>query len=140
MFYQVTPVDKASTATSCAEVQEMNLKSRWQDWVALVAGLYAVLSPIMTTTEASATWTMVGLGALLALAAAWSVVRPDAVVSEWTHVALGALLVLSPWVMGFADLTGLSWTAWVTGAVAVVMGLWALPESRSEHVRQVTAH
>lgn len=118
----------------------MTLSRRWQDWVALLAGLYAALSPIWTTTEDSATWTMVALGVLLALAAAWSIVRPDAVVSEWTHMGLGVLLVISPWVMSFTELTGLSWTAWATGVIAVGTGLWALPESRMEHAKHVTAH
>ena len=115
----------------------MKLSARWQDWVALVAGVYAVLSPIWTATETSATWTMIALGGLLALAAACSIVAPDAVVSEWTHVGLGVLLVISPWVAQFAEITAMAWTAWAVGAVAIVMGLWALPDSRQEHERRL---
>jgi hypothetical protein len=135
----MTPADVASAATSrwrCA----MKLSKRWQDWVALAAGLYALLSPLWTETDTSATWTMVALGGLLALASAWSIVAPYAVMSEYTHIGLGALLVVSPWVMGFADITAMAWTAWATGVVAIAMGLWALPESRAEHGRHVPVH
>jgi hypothetical protein len=115
----------------------MKVSRRWQDWVALVAGVYALLSPIWTTTEGTATWTMVALGVLLAVASLWSIAMPGAVISEWTHVGLGVLFVISPWVMGFADTMPMAWTAWVVGVVAIVMGLLALPESRSEHQRHV---
>lgn len=118
----------------------MKLSGRWQDWVALVAGVYAVLSPIWTETETAATWTMIALGGLLALAAAWSIFAPGAVISEWTHIGLGVLLVISPWVMGFDGIAAMAWTAWAVGAVAIVMGLLALPASRSEHTKHVTAH
>lgn len=111
--------------------------TRWQDWVVLIAGAYALLSPIWTETETNATWTMVVLGALLVVSALWSLAMPGAVGAEATHAGLGVLMVISPWVMGFSDRTALSWTAWIVGAVSIVMGLWALPESRTIHRREV---
>lgn len=117
----------------------MKLSKRWQDWVALVAGLYAVLSPLWTRTEMGGTWTMVALGVLLALAAAWSIAVPDAVVSEFTHIGLGALFVISPWVMGFADTMPMAWTAWIVGIVAIVTGVLALPASRAAHAAHAPA-
>lgn len=107
--------------------------TRWQDWVALVAGVYAFLSPIWTATEMAATWSMIVLGVLLAVNALWSLMAPGAVASEWIHAVLGVLFVISPWVMAFSVLSMMSWTAWIVGIVALATGIWAIPYSSRAH-------
>lgn len=109
--------------------------TRWQDWAALVAGVYALLSPIWTVTTTTATWTMVVLGAVTAAVALWSLALPDDRNSEVTHMIMGVLLFISPWVMGFAGLTGMAWTAWITGVVAFVAGALAMPASNRLHLQ-----
>jgi hypothetical protein len=111
----------------------MSRWTRWQDWVVLVVGIYSVIAPFWASTESRATWTMVVLGALLAVSALWSLAMPGVMGAEASHAILGILLVVSPWVMSFTQLTTLTWTAWIGGAVALVMGVWALPESRAVH-------
>lgn len=116
--------------------------TRWQDWVALIAGVVALLSPLVTTTDTTATWTMVILGALTVIAAAWSLSAPgeqDAM-SEGSHIVLGVLLFIAPWVMGFADLGGLAWTAWVTGIITFLVGIWALPQVSGRTHRPAASH
>lgn len=108
--------------------------TRWQDWVALVAGVYAFLSPIWTTTTTTATWTMVVLGVVTAAVALWSLALPGDRNSEIAHMAMGILLFIAPWVMGFAGLSGMAWTAWVTGVVAFIAGAWAMPLSNRIHM------
>jgi len=102
--------------------------TRWQDWVALLAGLYAALAPIWTETVDKATWTMAVLGAVIAVVSVWSLAMPDDRISEYIHAVLGVLLFISPWVMDFTDLNAMAITAWVTGAITFVMGVWAIPE------------
>ncbi len=109
--------------------------TRWQDWVALLAGVYAFLSPIWTDTTTTATWTMVVLGVVTAAVALWSLALPDDRNSEATHMIMGVLLFISPWVMGFADLTAMAWTAWITGVVAFIAGAWAMPASNRLHMQ-----
>ena len=111
----------------------MNRWARWQDWVALIAGVYAFLSPIWTTSVSKATTTLVILGIVTALVALWSLAAPGAVVSEWVVAILGVLFFIAPWVIGFSGVTGMAWTAWIVGVVTVVVGLWALPESNKIH-------
>ena len=113
--------------------------ARWQDWVVLVVGIYALLSPMWSQTESRATWTMVVLGILMAVAALWSLAMPGAVGAEATHVGLGILMGISPWVMSFSHLGELAWTAWIVGVVSIAMGLWALPQSRTVH-QVATSH
>ena len=63
--------------------------TRWQDWVALIAGVYAFLSPIWTDTDQTATWTMVVLGVVTAAVSLWSLAMPGDLISEYAHAVLG---------------------------------------------------
>jgi hypothetical protein len=107
--------------------------------VALVAGVYAFLSPIWTTTVAAATGTLILLGIVTALVALASLAEPDAIALQWLMAALGVVVFISPWVMGFAATTGMAWTAWIVGAVSVIAGLWAVPASTKVHKTLVAA-
>ncbi|KRE39479.1 hypothetical protein ASG73_03965 [Janibacter sp. Soil728] len=119
----------------------MNTSTRWQDWVALIAGAVALLAPLVTTTEPRATWTMVILGGLTVIASAYSLyTRAGATMSEGSHAFLGVLLFIAPWVMGFTDLSGLAWTAWITGIVAFVVGVLALPQVRASMHHAAPSH
>lgn len=47
--------------------------------------------------------------------------------------ALGALLFLSPWLGGYALQTGVAWTSWIIGLVALVVTATAIKPSTEEH-------
>ena len=98
--------------------------TRLQDWGALLAGLYAALSPIWVNTsgEHDAFWALIVLGAVLAVTALFSLALPGIVATEWLTVLIGVLLFVAPWVLTYTDRTGASWTSWVVGAIAVVLG------------------
>lgn len=99
--------------------------TRWQNWVASVAGLYAVLSTLWVTgTRLSVTLTAV-FGALMLLSGLWSLAAPHLLPAERAVAVVSALLFVSPWVGQFTDLTMAAWVAWVCGAVGTVVGLWA---------------
>jgi hypothetical protein len=109
--------------------------TRLQDWGALVAGLFAALSPIWvsTTGERDAAWALIGLGALLAVTALFSLALPGVVATEWLTVLFGVLLFVAPWVLTYTDRTGASWTSWVVGAIVVVLGGFSVPSSNRMH-------
>lgn len=98
--------------------------TRLQDWGTLLAGLYAALSPIWvsTTGERDAYWALIVLGVLLAVSALVSLAMPGIVVTEWFTVLFGVLLFVAPWVLSYTDRVGASWTSWVVGAIAAVIG------------------
>jgi uncharacterized membrane protein HdeD (DUF308 family) len=98
--------------------------TRLQDAGVLIAGLYAALSPIWvsTTDERGAFWALVALGALLAVTGLVSLAMPGIVATEWLTVLFGVLLFVAPWVLTYTDRVGASWTSWVVGAIAVVLG------------------
>lgn len=114
--------------------------TRWQDWVALVAGVCVVVEPLFVDTTTTATWTMVVLGALIALASVYALAMPGDVISQGSHVVLGALLILSPWVMGFADMYEPAWTAWIAGAVTLVVGALGFPIANRVHRGVAPSH
>jgi hypothetical protein len=107
-----------------------SLTTRWQDGVALLAGLYALLSPLWTETSTIAMWTLVVLGALIVAASVAAMAGRTMDLMEWAHVAFGVLLFVAPWAFGYADLMAAAWTSWVVGVVTLVVGLAALPMLR----------
>ncbi|MGO4385231.1 SPW repeat protein [Specibacter sp. RAF43] len=107
--------------------------NRWQDYVAIIAGLYAALSTLWTTQQTSSMVMMIGCGVLLIAAGAWNLSRPGTPVAEWVQMILGALLFISPWVAGYTGHTGAAWTSWIAGAVALVAGVLAIQPSMREH-------
>jgi hypothetical protein len=104
-----------------------------QDFVALIAGVYAFLSPIWTTTTSRATGTMVVLGIIAALLAIGELVRPDMMAIEGLTALMGVLFFVSPWVMGFDGTRPMAWTAWIVGVVTFVIGAADLQVTRRHH-------
>jgi SPW repeat len=109
--------------------------TRLQDWGTLLAGLYAALSPIWvsTTGERDAFWALIVLGALLAVTALCSLALPGVVATEWLTVLFGVLLFVAPWVLSYTDRVGASWTSWVVGAIAVVLGAITVGTGNRRH-------
>jgi hypothetical protein len=118
--------------------------SKWthpQGLAALIAGIYAALSPIWTTHPEGnkALYTMVGLGVATAVLALLSMARPGRVAFEGLIALMGALFIISPWVMGFSTgFTAFALTAWIVGVVTLVAGLADVRVTRAEHSGLVT--
>ena len=108
--------------------------TRWQDWVAVAAGLYAALASIWTTPRTGATISLlIVLGVLMITAGVWSLAAPGLVTMTWILAVLSALLFISPWVFGFAGDPGPAWTSWACGGVGIIMGLWAIAPAEKVH-------
>lgn len=101
--------------------------TRPYDWAEVVLGAVAVASPLWMDTDNAAMWTMVVLGGLVALDGLVSLAMPGMVAGEALQIVLGVLMFISPWVMSYTHLTGIAWSSWVIGALAVVAGAAALP-------------
>jgi len=114
--------------------------TRWQDWLAFVAGAYAALAPIWTETDDTATWTMVVLGVVTAAIALWSLAMPEDRYSAYALVLMGVLFIACPFVMGFEDLTAICSTAVVVGVVTAIAGLLMVPQISDRMHRTPIAH
>jgi hypothetical protein len=108
----------------------------WQDGVAFVAGLAALLAPELWADDAGKQPLMV-LGALLALAGLYALLAA-AGPSAWTTTAFAVLIFVSPWAFGFTGQDAAAWTAWIAGGVAAIVGLWSATQARSSTARSAT--
>ena len=107
--------------------------TRPHDWAEVVLGVVAVLSFLWVNTDTTTMWTMIVLGALIALDGLVSLAMPDLVYGEGLQIVLGALLFISPWVMTYTDLTAASWSSWIIGGLTIIVGAAALPVANSAH-------
>lgn len=103
------------------------------DWAEVVIGVVAALSPLWLSTNTTMVWTMVVLGALIAIDGLVSLAAPSMVYGEGVQIVLGALLFIAPWVMGYTAFNGASWTSWVGGALTIIAGAAAMPEANAAH-------
>lgn len=107
--------------------------TRPHDWAEVVLGVVAALSFIWMDTNNAAMWTMIILGALVALDGLASLAVPGQVYSEGIQIVLGVLMFISPWVMSYTQFTGIAWTSWIIGVLTVVAGAAALPVAQAAH-------
>ncbi|GAB3441487.1 SPW repeat protein [Actinophytocola sediminis] len=107
--------------------------TRPYDWAEVVLGVVAVLAAIMADTNNAAMWTMIILGALVALDGLASLAAPRQVYGEGIQIVLGVLMFISPWVLGYTEFGGISWTSWIVGALTVIAGAAALPAAQAAH-------
>jgi uncharacterized membrane protein HdeD (DUF308 family) len=114
--------------------------ARPYDWAEVVFGVVAALSPIWLTTDNAALWTLIVLGVLVAADGLVSLAAPDMVFGEGVQIVLGALLFISPWIMGFSDMSGAAWTSWIIGALTLIAGALALPVANAGHHKMVEQH
>lgn len=107
--------------------------NRWQDYIAIAAGLVAAASTLFTTQQNSSMLMMIGCGVLLMATGVWNLMSPGQPVAEWVQMVLGALLFVSPWVAGYTALSAATWVSWIAGAVALLAAVMALQPSMHEH-------
>ena len=105
-----------------------------------VAGAVLALSPIWVSVSASAIATMIVLGSLIFLAGLFAAVSPRVVVGGWANVIFGVATFIAPWVIGYNAKPGASWTSWVVGAIAFLLGLAAFVPARAGSRRSTLAH
>ncbi len=101
----------------------MTAWKRWQDYVTMAVGVLLFFSPIvlgdMWATVAAGSAYVLGVLVLLSGILAAASRRAGGV--EVVPAILGVVTFFSPWVFGFAAVTGVAWAAWVLGVVAVLV-------------------
>lgn len=125
--------------------------AKLQDWSTLVLGVILFLVPVAygtyetatnaskcLTTSASTAWFFANstwdagiVSIALVAVSLWALARPGASVTEWLRIVLGAWLFFSTWILGFATIGALAWTAWIIGILVVALAVWKLLEVRS---------
>ncbi|QGF23039.1 SPW repeat protein [Raineyella fluvialis] len=114
---------------------EVRVRRHWEDDISILAGLYLVLAPLwLQMRQPRAIW-LVPFGVMLIAFGAWAEFREKASAFAEGMVALaGAFIIASPWIGDFAGRNALALSAWVVGAIAIVM---AVVETTSRRRRVV---
>jgi hypothetical protein len=114
--------------------------TRWEDWVAIAAGLAVAVSSMFVPAMGASVAIMVTLGVLLVISGLVNLAMPGLVAMEYVQGALGVLLIISPWVGGYADAMtfGAAWMSWICGAIAVVVAALAIRPSMQAHHDAIT--
>lgn len=110
-------------------------KKYWQDWVIMLLGAWAFVSPWVLAhagtggTEAAhlaalATWNLWIVGAVVA-ALALSARSKFAPWKEWINAALGISLCVSPWFWTTERTVVLTWSTIISGFVIMMFAAWS---------------
>src|SRR2546421_7414666 len=93
---------------------------RWQDYVTMATGVLLFISPLVfgETSATVATGSAYVLGILLFLAGILAAAMREARGIELVPAIIAVVAFVSPWVLGFATVTGIAWSAWVLAIVA----------------------
>ena len=58
--------------------------------------------------------------------------------TEWLTALFGVLLFVAPWVLTYTDRAAASWTSWIVGVIAVVLGGFSVPASNRTRGQAIT--
>lgn len=114
--------------------------TRWQDWVAVAAGLYAALATTWTKPAGASVALMIIFGVLLIIAGLWNLASPDMPWLAWVQAIIAALLFISPWIGVYANQAGTAWTSWICGGVGIIVSVWAIQPTMQMHRHEPIAH
>lgn len=133
-----------SNRSAYAIIQEMEAqlnRHHWQDRMNGLIGLWLVICPWAmqsalpadTALAGTTAWSFWATGVLLA---GLIILFAYNALEEWINLGIGAWLVLSPWVVGFASATALTWNAVVSGGLIILLAASALIFGRGREIPQ----
>lgn len=121
--------------------------TRWEDYVALAAGLLTVVAALTWTSAAgSALALMLIFGVLLIVTGILNLSMPSTPWLEYAQFVIGVLLFLSPWLGAYAMSAmqfnaSASWTSWILGVIAAAVTVAAFkPVQSARHQRMAAQH
>jgi len=88
---------------------------------ALALGLFTATTPAWAATTPVSAGATVGLGALTAMYAVWSLLARDPTKDHWALSVVGLIMLMSPWIGMFAG-SAAAWVGWIVGTVVMVLG------------------
>lgn len=104
----------------------MNERSRWQDWVKTVVGLWFFVSPwvVGVTGDGTTSWNAWVFGLLIVIGSVLSLRDSRSTWQQWFVGLCGLWLVLAPAIVTIAS--EMLWTFLIVGIIEAVLSLWIL--------------
>lgn len=115
-------------------VRTQETKTQWQDWVLSLLGLWMFASPWLFafTGQSMPAWNSYIAGAIVLILSLAALVN-FTVWEEWINVAVGLWLVISPWLLGYANMTSMTWNQVIVGLLVVILAAWDVWTMRHHH-------
>src|SRR5579884_136494 len=51
---------------------------------------------------------------------------PQGIIPPVINFLIGIWVFISPWVLGYVAHTGMAWSAWIIGALVIILSAWAI--------------
>lgn len=113
---------------------------RWQDWANLVLGAWIFVSPwVLDYAGTTAAWNAYIAGAGLVVFVLLAAYMPSAS-EEIVNAAFGVWLVVSPFVLGFDEMTVVALHTVLAGILATAFAIWAATNEQSVYRRWRNGH
>ncbi|WP_174375418.1 SPW repeat domain-containing protein [Nocardia higoensis] len=115
----------------------MRISSNVIGGAALTLGVVTAATPAWAATTPVSAAATIGLGAMTAVYAMWSLIARDPTKDHWALSVVGFVLFLTPWLGDFAG-TAAGWVAWIAGAAITLLagGAYVADEADSVTVRE----
>ncbi|EME66257.1 MULTISPECIES: SPW repeat domain-containing protein [Rhodococcus] len=115
----------------------MKISNSFAGAIALILGIVTMTASVWFDTTAVGSGVTLGLGAIAAIYALWSLIARDPTKDHWSLSVVGLILFISPWIGQFAG-DGAAWTAWIAGALIMLVGSSAYLADESADVTAST--
>ena len=114
-------------------------EQHWQDWLVIIVGLWLVASNWVlgyslpgtapVALDATIFWNALLTGGAAILLGGMAIAA-FTLWEEWADIAIGLWLVVSPWILGFADIHLAMWNVVLSGVVIILSAAWTLYDAR----------
>ncbi len=90
-------------------------------------GAWLIIAPFVGIGSLSmaASWSSIISGAVIVVAAAVAIFRPQAW-EEWINALTGVWLIISPFVLGYVYMEAATWNHVIVGVIVAAAAIWAL--------------
>lgn len=112
----------------------MKSKTRWQDWLILIGGIWLFISPwLFSYSHTNYSWDAFIMGIVLIIFSIWALGNRR-LWEEWITLIIGAWIVISPFVLGFAGVPD-QLNFYIVGGIVFILSFWdiALYSNQQTH-------
>lgn len=111
-------------------------RARWASAGNVLAGLWLILAPFILNFEGADTaqWNHIIVGAAVLVLAAIRAFNPDERESlSWMNVVLGLWMIVSPFLLGYANVNDAQTNSLITGVVILALAAFSAYETNEAH-------
>ena len=106
------------------------MRTRWQNWITLIGGIWLFISPwVYNYSDTGHAWNSYLFGIAITVFSFWAL-SDRKIWEEWINMVIGIWLFISPWVLGFTEDMNAFWNMLIVSAIIVLMSIWDMSVQR----------